>query len=161
MIQLFFAAKWILISEVTFESGKLQLFSSQDIFAKVPSPSSQTGHWKKALQRNLHRSVSRKVMPLVPGRWNEKRMMRNVWQCLLCSYSRAGSNNTDMRIKGSPPTLPSPSTVQCPSKVSPTQRVKLLSDKTEAFVQKIESHKRRLPSSTQCRPLRNLGIQNI
>ena len=67
-------------------------------------------------------------------------------------------NNTDMRIKGSSTITPS---VQCPSKVSPTQRVKLLSDKTEAFVQKIESHKRRLPSSTQCRPLRNLGKQNI
>ena len=108
MIQLFFAAKWILISEVTFESGEFQLFSSRDIFVKVPSPSSQTGHYKKALQRNLHRSVSRKIMPLVPGRWNEKRMMRNVWQCLLCSYSRAGSNNTDMRIKSSPHCHPHP-----------------------------------------------------
>ena len=157
MIQLFFAAKWILISEVTFESGEFQLFSSQDICVKVHSPPSQAEHCKKALERNLHRSASRKIMPLVPGRWNEKRMMRNVWQCLLCSYSLV-RNNTDMRIKGSSTITPS---VQCPSKVSPTQRVKLLSDKTEAFVQKIESHKRRLPSSTQCRPLRNLGIQNI
>ena len=156
MIQLFFAAKWILISEVTFESGEFQLFTSQDICVKVPSPSSQTGHCKKVLQKNLHRSVSRKS--LASGsrqmKWETHDEKCLTMFTLLLLSGAQQHRYEDKRLLHHHPQCPVP-----PSKVSPTQRVKLLSDKTEAFVQKIESHKRRLPSSTECRPLKNLGIQ--
>ena len=90
MIQLFFAAKWILISEVTFESGE-----------KVHRLSLQCGNVQTRTRSYFHCDS---------GSWRQMKWETDEEKPLtmFTLLSLWGGNNTDMRIKGTVTHCPAP-----------------------------------------------------